>query len=53
MIKFPVQLDIDYKTLQEMEDRLIELDAMQKVIGEGVGQLTSSSMKLLHCRSYS
>jgi hypothetical protein len=32
---------------QDLEDRLIELEAMQKVIGEGVGQLTTSSMKLL------
>uniref|UniRef100_A0A0A9D5E4 Uncharacterized protein n=1 Tax=Arundo donax TaxID=35708 RepID=A0A0A9D5E4_ARUDO len=26
----------------EMEDRLIELEAMQKVLAEGVGQLTSA-----------
>ena len=28
--------------MQEMEDRLIELEAMQKVLLEGVGQLNSA-----------
>lgn len=29
--------------LQEMEDRLIELEAMQKVLLEGVGQLNPAA----------